>query len=221
MKGALVETPISDEWMETTLGTLAHWRGGMTPSMANPDYWVAGDIPWISSKEVTGMELVSTDKKVTATALKETSLRLIEAGSTVIVVRSGILLHTLTAAYVPYDTTVNKDIKIGSPIDGTDGLFLTFLIRANAAEILNRYRKTGTTVQSINVPALMGHQVLVPPLPVQKRIASLLTHFINQGNVLDQELDAMKILRTGLLSSLLEQSLTIDEAYENILAEVA
>ncbi len=171
----------------------------MTPSMSRADFWQNGDIPWLSSKEITGGVLRTSEKTVSALALKETGLRLVPAGSVAIVVRSGILVHTFPVAYVPFDVTVNQDVKIGTPRPGVDGRFLAYLLESMQAEVLARYRKTGTTVQSLNVPALLAHRVWLPPLDVQRRIVDLVGHLdaLLMGH--DTELTALRDTLNAML----------------------
>lgn len=192
---------MNDEWEVTTVGELATWRGGMTPSMSNPAFWTGGEIPWLSSKEVVGGVLTGTTRKVTAEALRGNSLRLADAGSVAVVVRSGILLHTFPVAYVPFPTTVNQDVKIGTPSPGVNGRFLAYLLESEANAILGAYRKTGTTVQSINVPALLGHKVRVPSLPVQRRIVDLMGHLDTHLANLESERISLSHVLDGWLES--------------------
>lgn len=151
-----------NDWRKTTLGEIASWSGGLTPSKSNPAYWEGGTIPWLSSKEVTGGVVRATKHKVTEAAVRETSLRLIPADAVAVVVRSGILLHTFPVALVPFGCTVNQDVKIGVPAEVTSASFLRLLLEFHASGILDRLRKTGTTVQSIDVPGLLRWPVCLP-----------------------------------------------------------
>lgn len=162
-----------DGWREFAIAELADWRGGMTPSLSQPRFWESGMIPWISSKDVVGPELNDTDRKITSLALDATPLRISNPGAVAIVVRSGVLAHTFPVAYVPFATTVNQDIKIGQPRPIVDGRFLALLLKSLQRLVLTSYSKTGTTVQSVNVPALMAHRVCLPPLDEQRRIVDL------------------------------------------------
>lgn len=193
---------MTDEWVETTLGEIAEWRGGLTPSMSNASFWVDGDIPWISSREVVGGVLRDTARRVTTKALVETSLRLLAPGAVVVVVRSGILLHTFPVAYVPFACTVNQDVKAAQPVEGVDGRFLAILIEAHGPEILQRFRKTGTTVQSVDVPGLLGHRILLPPLQVQRRIVDLVAHIDAQVEALRAEVAAGEAMVGPLIEEL-------------------
>lgn len=210
-----------DDWVDTTLGAIADWRGGMTPSMSNPAYWNDGDIPWISSKEVVGGVIVATEKMITTLAINETSLRLLPPGVVVVVVRSGILLHTFPVAYVPFESTVNQDVKSAVPFDCVDGRFLAHLIESNAQEILQRYRKTGTTVQSVDVPGLMSYRVSLPTLPVQRQIVDLMTHLDTYLSDLDFEVSNLEGVRQQVLASLLSGAIEVPDSYESLLSEAS
>ncbi len=181
---------MADPWPMAKIGDLADWRGGLTPSMANPLFWSGGDIPWISSKEVQGGVLKDTGRKVTTRAVQETPLRLTPPGSVAVVVRSGILLHTFPVALVPFETTVNQDTKIGTPRQGVLSEYLAYCMHAHGQQILERCRKTGTTVQSIDVPAFLAFEVPLPPLDVQRRIVDLLGALDSQIEALNREQSA-------------------------------
>ena len=186
-------------WPKAPIGDLAHWRGGLTPSMGNPNFWTNGDIPWISSKEVVGGVLKDTERKVTRQAIEETSLRLVPAGSVAVVVRSGILLHTFPVALVPFQATVNQDVKIGTPIDGVLPEYLAFCLQANGEQILQRFRKTGTTVQSVDVPGLLGFEVPLPPAPEQRRIVDLIGSVQAEAAAIDVEAETVEEVLRCLL----------------------
>src|SRR5690606_6621117 len=77
----------------------AHWRtntplkylltavGGSTPSTGEARYWVDGDIPWVSPKDMHVTEIHSSEVYVTQEAIAETALKMIDPGAVLIVVR--------------------------------------------------------------------------------------------------------------------------------------
>lgn len=190
------------DWPLRTIGDLADWRGGMTPSMAEPGFWSDGSIPWISSSEVVGGVLTGTARKVTQRAVDETALRLASANSVAIVVRSGILAHTFPVALVPFRATVNQDVKIGQPREGVAAEFLAYTLENRADEILRRFRKTGTTVQSIDVRSLMALEVPLPPLAEQYRIVTVASALDQYGANSKAEEEAAGAVLDAYLSAL-------------------
>ena len=94
------------------LSELGEWSGGKTPSTAERKFWEDGVIPWISSKDMKVSTLEDTQNHITQKAVKEASMKVYPPNSIAIVTHSGILKHTFPVAYVPFETTVNQDIKI-------------------------------------------------------------------------------------------------------------
>lgn len=206
-----------DEWTETTLSEVADWSGGITPSMANPKFWESGTIPWISSGDVLRMHSDGVQKRVTETALQETTLRLLPKGTVLIVVRSGILLHTLPIALLNEAATINQDIKAGIPKSFIHGSFLCLLLQMHATTILERCRKTGTTVQSISTDAFLTFNIAIPSPAEQKRIVDLISTMDDEISATEKLISETKQLRSGLLSDLLSGDHEIPESYDKVM----
>lgn len=206
-----------DDWTESTLGDIAQWQGGITPSMANNEFWENGTIPWVSSGDVLQLNLRGAQKFVTEISLKETSLKLLPVGTVVVVVRSGILIHTLPIAILESPSTINQDIKAGVPRSDVLGQFLLWALRSNSRVILESCRKTGTTVQSISTDAFLKFPVLLPPLDEQKRIVEIVSFMDEVIQSTEQAVTDAKILRSGLLSDLLSGEHEIPDSYDSLL----
>ncbi|WP_078908479.1 restriction endonuclease subunit S [Streptomyces vietnamensis] len=174
MVGGGGESDLPNGWARATLGELGEWFGGSTPSKRNPHYWSDGTIPWLSPKDMGEAVLSGTQDFIHESAIKETNLKLIPAGSVTFVVRSGILERKVPVAYVPFEVTLNQDMKAIAPHDGIDARWLAAAIKASEHRILTQCRKQGTTVASLEVPWLQAFEILVPPLAEQRRIVAKL-----------------------------------------------
>jgi restriction endonuclease S subunit len=215
----LLSTP-GEDWVETSIGEVANWHGGITPSMSEPRYWTGGTVPWISSGDVVDHTLATTSKSVTAEALDETGLKRVSPGSVVMVVRSGILVRKLPISFVPFETTVNQDIKVATPSADCCGKFLALWLEAHAQEILSEYRKTGTTVASINSEALFRKTFFLPSLREQGQIAKLA---LESEAVIKCSADvaaSARHHRTALLTDLLSGTHEIPASYDRFLEAV-
>jgi type I restriction enzyme S subunit len=210
-------TVSGDDWEKTTLGDIANWSGGITPSMANLEFWEGGDIPWISSGDIATYESEGTKKNVTQKALSDTSLKLLPSGTVIVVVRSGILLHSLPVAILRAPATINQDIKAAQPKNGIKPEFLWFLLRYLEKEILSTCRKTGTTVQSIGTEALLGTKIKLPPMSVQESICEVVSAMDLVTNQSEKLIIEAKNLRSGLLSDLLSGVHEIPASYDKVL----
>ena len=160
-----------------TLAELGKWSGGKTPSMAEPSYWNDGTIPWISSKDMKSSTLSDTQDHITEWAVKDASMTVYPENSIAIVTRSGILKHTFPVAYIPFETTVNQDIKILSVANDVHPRYAFHVIQGNGKDILVKTKKQGGTVDSLDFQKVLAYKIPVPPYEVQERLAKVLDNF--------------------------------------------
>ena len=160
-----------------TLGELGKWFGGKTPSMAKSVFWDNGKIPWISSKDMKASTLSDTQDHITEVAIKDASMTIFPKNSIAIVTRSGILKHTFPVAYIPFETTINQDIKLLVVNNTVNPRYAFHLLQGNGKEILKKTKKQGGTVDSLDFQRILQYKVPVPPLPVQEKIVEVLDNF--------------------------------------------
>ena len=160
------------------LRELGVWSGGGTPSKSRADYWDEGNIPWITPKDMRSSTIQNSMINVTDRAVRESNVKLIEAPSIALVVRSSILQHTFPVAQIDVDATFNQDMKtLVVDSDRFERRYIYYALSANGQEILRQTSKQGGSVNSLVVPRLMDYETPVPALDEQQRIADLLDHF--------------------------------------------
>jgi len=150
-------------WKVGRIGDLFESWGGHTPSKSNPRYW-GGDVPWVSSKDVKAARLLSSTYSVTQKAVDETGLKLSPKGTVLVVVRSGVLAHTLPVTITEVQVTINQDLKAFHSAAPLMNEWLALFLRMSAHALLASSRRDGTTVQSIQYPLLKDTVIPVPPL---------------------------------------------------------
>lgn len=112
------------------LGDIGQWYGGGTPSKSNSAFWTEGSIPWLSPKDMGHEVLTDTVDHITTTAVAGSATRLVPAHSVAVVTRSGILERKLPVALVPFETTLNQDMKAVVPRPGVDARWVAWGLRA-------------------------------------------------------------------------------------------
>ena len=167
-------------WPEIALRDLGDWYGGGTPSKANPSFWENGHIPWLSPKDMGRDVIGDTRDHISDGAVSASAVKLVPPGSVAIVVRSGILERTLPVAVVPFETTLNQDMKAVAPREDVDPRWIAWGIRAFEAEILGATRKRGTTVASLEMPRLLEWRIPLPPLEDQREVLDLLEDHLSR-----------------------------------------
>ncbi|XZE46100.1 restriction endonuclease subunit S [Pirellulaceae bacterium SH467] len=193
----------SGEWEKATLGDLGRWMGGMTPSMANANYWYGGDFPWVSSGDVKSTRLTETSQQITKTAIRDSATSVMPAGSIIIVNRSGILRRFLPVALLLKEMAINQDIKglILKP-----GLVSEFVLQSllNAGpKILSTCVKAGTTVESLELKWLKKFPISIPDSAEQTAIATVLSDMDTEIQLLELKLSKALEVKQGMMQELL------------------
>ena len=172
------------------LSALGKWSGGKTPSMAEKTYWEEGTIPWISSKDMKESTLTDTQDHITETAVDKASMTVYPKNSIAIVTRSGILKHTFPVAYVPFETTINQDIKMLVVSEDVLPRYAFHLIQGKGKDILLKSKKAGGTVDSLDFQKVLAYKVPVPSLDTQAKLVAILDRFDALCNDISEGLPA-------------------------------
>ncbi|MFB8369617.1 restriction endonuclease subunit S [Pseudarthrobacter sp. NPDC055928] len=173
-------------WEQRPLKDIGQWIGGGTPSKSRPEFWNNGSIPWLSPKDMGPPVLADTEDHITPAAVAGSPVRPVPANSVAIVVRSGILERTLPVAIVPFETTLNQDMKAVTPNHDVDARWIAWGLRAFETQLLRTTRKTGTTVASIEMPRLYKFELPVPSLTEQRRIVETLEDQLSRVSAAQQ-----------------------------------
>ena len=121
--------------------------------------------------------LTDTEDHITEQAVKEAAMTVYPPNSIAIVTRSGILKHTFPVAYVPFETTVNQDIKMLVVNDDILPRYAFHVIQGKGQDILIKTKKQGGTVDSLDFQKVLSYKVPVPPIGVQSRMVEVLDNF--------------------------------------------
>lgn len=180
---AVLEAPLTelpDGWEWRALADLGDWCGGGTPSKQRSDFWEGGSIPWVSPKDMKSLRLEDTQDHITPAAVRASATKLFPAQSIALVVRSGILEHTLPVALIPFPATANQDMRVLTPKPEISSDWALWAILAAAEDIRRNCQKDGTTVASIDVGRMHAHQIPVPPRDEQAWIVRTVEELIAQ-----------------------------------------
>ncbi|MGZ8903974.1 MAG: restriction endonuclease subunit S, partial [Methylobacter sp.] len=159
----------------------AHWdvrklkfcidaEGGGTPNTSTKEYW-DGDIPWVSPKDMKTEHIFKTQDYITELGLHESATHLIKSGAVLLVVRSGILRHSIPVAINAVPVTINQDMK--ALIVNSDFLlneYLMALVYGLQKSLLPTWSKPGCTVESIEFEYMINTQIPLPSIEEQSAI---------------------------------------------------
>ncbi|MCW3098397.1 MAG: restriction modification system specificity domain protein [Chthonomonadaceae bacterium] len=159
-------------WNVLSLEELGAWRGGGTPNKAQPAFWTNGTIPWVSPKDMKTFRILDSQDKITTAALKESLATCLQTGAVLVVVRSGILRHSLPIAVAQINVALNQDMKGLECRAGILPDYVAYALMRYEQDILHTCSKAGTTVNSIEFPMFSRFKIPVAPFEEQKRIVA-------------------------------------------------
>jgi type I restriction enzyme, S subunit len=181
--------------MTTSLGSVCKFLNGGTPSKAVPEYF-EGDIPWITSADISGPVANFARSFITDEAVKSSAVNKVAAGAVLLVTRTGVGKVAVAANELCF----SQDITALLPDERRlMARYLVHFLRTKKEHFLGLAR--GATIQGITRNVVSDLSIPLPPLPEQNRIAA----------ILDQA-DALRAKRREALAQLnsLTQSIFIE-----------
>jgi type I restriction enzyme, S subunit len=176
-------------WNVVPLKHVASFAGGGTPSREIPAFW-NGDVPWVSPKDMKSEVIRDSEERITEAGLAAGAASLIAPNAVLIVVRSGILRHTIPVAINERPVALNQDMKaLRLDESRCRPRFVLRLVQGMNDLFLNLWLKQGATVESIEHEYLARTEIPLPPLAEQHAIAAFLDRECGKidGLVAEQE----------------------------------
>lgn len=191
---------VPDGWNKRKLGSvLTGVVGGGTPSKDEPLYWNGG-IPWASVKDVVAGRQCPTDR-ISELGLQSSAARLVSKQSVIMATRMAVgVVHQFDT-----EVAINQDLKALIPNQEMVSEFLYWLGTWKGVELAGR--ATGSTVKGIRVEEIQRLQILLPPLPEQKKIAEILTSVDDAIAATKAVIEQTKQVKKGLLQELLTKGI--------------
>ena len=170
--------------------------GGGTPSKSKPEYYT-GEIPWITPKDMKSALIMDSIDHITEEAVEKSAVKIIPAKSVLMVIRSGILKHTLPVAINTVPVTINQDMKAFIVSNRIIPEFLMYTFEARKNELLSNVR--AVTADNIEFGIIRNLMICLPPIELQKNFAD----FVKQANKskfeMQRGLDKLELLYKSLM----------------------
>lgn len=187
---------IPAHWDAKRLKFVVSTFGGGTPNTGKPEYW-NGDIPWVSPKDMKSDFIETTEDYLTEIGVAESATKIVPVDSVLIVVRSGILRHTIPVARNTVEVSLNQDMKALVADERLRPGFVHWFISGLQEGLLPIWSKQGCTVESIEMDYMSNTVIPLPPVEEQDAILEKILEITSR-------LDAQAEKVTIIISSLLE-----------------
>ncbi len=162
---------LPNNWQRSTIGACTKLLSGNTPSKENKEFW-SGDFPWVTVKDMKTPWLHRTG--LTLTQAGRAAASVAPANSILVVTRGMALLKDLPISVAMRDVAFNQDIKAIVPGDSLDARFFAYQLQSKKHVVLGMVDTAGHGTGKLDTDLLKSVDVELPPLPEQRRIASIL-----------------------------------------------
>jgi type I restriction enzyme S subunit len=158
-------------WPLRPLGRCAKFLSGGTPSKARPEFW-EGDIPWVSSGEMTVIRIHDTPLRITAEAA-EAGSRLVPENTVLAVVRGMSLAKEFRVALTRRQVAFNQDLKAFACQPDIDPEFLFYALFARREHIRELATEASHGTKKLETDVLAAVELPVPKPDVQRRTVTV------------------------------------------------
>lgn len=188
-------------WSRSRIKFLATFMvSGGTPPTSVDGYW-GGDIAWVSPKDMKTGIITETEDYITPDAIAVSAARMVPARTLLMVVRSGILRHSIPVALAGNNLAINQDIKAIGFSNRILPDFAKYFIEGQQAVLLSRWCKPGTTVESIESEYFANDEMPVPPIVDQSAIVRFLdSETARIDELIDKERRLLELLEEKRLA---------------------
>lgn len=192
---------VPEHWEVRRLKFLVTTLGGGTPNTSKPEYW-DGEIPWVSPKDMKSIAIDDAEDHITELGLRDSASNLIPAQTVLVVMRSGILKHTIPVAISQVPVAINQDMKALFSENTLSAKYLYYFIEGLQKFLLPIWTKQGCTVESIETDYMVNTLFPVIDFSEQTAIAA----FLDQKTA---QIDALIQKKKELIARLGEQRIAL------------
>ena len=184
-------------WKLILLTNVGKFISGGTPNKRSGRYW-NGEFPWVSPKDMKVPYITDSQDHISDLVFRETSLKKIQEGNLLIVVRGMILAHSIPTAINRVPVAINQDMKAIIPYPGLSAVFLKACLDCLTSKILSLVSTASHGTKRFDVENMKKVLIPIPPEALQ-------AHFERIVRELDDEISVAQ-----------EQALFADVLFESL-----
>ncbi|WP_206911725.1 type I restriction enzyme, S subunit [Enterococcus sp. DIV0840] len=176
-------------WKTKKVGQIFTVKSGSTPSRNEKRYWEKGTIPWIKTNEVKNNVIFSSEEKITVSG-KENSSVILFPKNTILIAMYGQGKTRGRSAILGIEATTNQACAGLLPTDNVNTLFIwhQLMQRYNELRALGR----GGNQPNLNAGLIKDFNLIVPPVELQNKFATIVEEIESQKKVMEQSLIEME-----------------------------
>nr|WP_319539035.1 restriction endonuclease subunit S [uncultured Methanospirillum sp.] len=149
---------VPEGWQLCKISEVCHTLGGGTPSSSNPDFW-NGDVIWATPTDITNNDclyLPDTERKITQFGLKNSSAKIVDAGTILMTSRASIGFFGV----MDKEASTNQGFINIIPIDAWSKWYIAYNLISRVEEI--RSNASGSTYKEISKGRFRDMSIILP-----------------------------------------------------------
>ena len=162
-------------WRKRPLGECVKFLSGGTPNKGRHEFW-EGDIPWVSSGEMTQKRIHDTSLHISEEGAREGS-RLLPANTVLVVVRGMSLAQEFRVAITKREMAFNQDLKALQCGPEIDPEFLFYSLLSRQDEIKDQATEASHGTKRLQTETLERFELDLPDLRTQRRSVEILSDY--------------------------------------------
>ncbi|MGU8246240.1 restriction endonuclease subunit S, partial [Clostridium perfringens] len=173
-------------WKWCRFSDICNFKIGKTPQRAKSEYWVEGEIPWVSISDlIDGKEITQTKEKITEKAdLEVFKGNISKKGTLLMSFKLSIGKISLLGMNAYHNEAI---ISIYPYYDCEDALKLYLFKILPSLDLLSD-TKSAVKGNTLNSESIRNILIPLPPIEEQKRIVSKLNVIMNYLDILEKEI---------------------------------
>ena len=201
---------IPKNWCWTTLGTVAQWGSGGTPSRKNSEYF-KGNILWVKTGELNDGYIYDTEEKITDEAISHSSAKLFPP-NTVVIAMYGATIGKV--GILGTEATTNQACACGVCSKILNYIYLFYYVRLQKDAFIGKSK--GGAQPNISQDVIKRHAIPLAPLAEQQRIVDHIERlFVKLDGVKEKVqavVDSFELRKSAVLHKAFAGHLTIEWA---------
>ena len=199
-----IDLPVG--WLATTLGKIANWGSGGTPSRSRPEFF-RGAIPWVKTGELGDKYIRGAEERISEAAVAQSSAKVFPKGAV------GIAMYGATIGKLSIwgiDAATNQACAVGVCGAALRNEFLYYFLASEKRNLVKAGK--GGAQPNISQGIIKEWAINLPPLAEQHRIVAKIEELFSE---LDQGVaslktarEQLKVYRQSLLKNAFEGKLT-------------
>jgi len=198
------------EWEKTVLGTVSSFYTGGTPSKKREDWW-NGDIPWISSSDLTedAITSVNINRYISKDAVEHSATRICPKDAVLVVSRVGVG----KVAVAPCELCTSQDFTTIVPHRHTPH-FLAYMLIPVMKKLAMQAQ--GTSIKGVTVEDIQKIIMPTPTIDEQNQIVDILANMDSEIEALEQKLEKYRQVKQGMMQQLLTGKIRLKNDVEDL-----